>query len=261
MPARPVARRRATVIIAASVIALIVLVVGIVVAFNLPRAEVVVEPTLSPVASASATASVTPQSTRPTLTPEPPPAETDAEAALVQLASLPLASGHSDAPYDRDRFGQRWLDVDRNGCDTRNDTLGRDLLDPVFKPGTNDCKVLRGLLIDPYDGTKVDFVSGWGTSILVQIDHVVALAWAWRHGAEFWTDEERTAFANDPLNLVAASEATNQSKSDSGPSEWLPAVPELRCTYVESFVDVLDAYDLGITPADRDAAAAALHGC
>ena len=115
-----------------------------------------------------------------------------------------------------------------------------DLLDPVFKPGTNDCKVLSGLLIDPYDGTHVDFVSGQNTSVLVQIDHVVALAWAWRHGAEYWTDDARAAFANDPLNLAAASEAMNQQKSDSGPSEWLPPVPELRCLYVEDFVDVLD---------------------
>ncbi len=43
------------------------------------------------------------------------------------------------------------------------------------RPGTNDCKVLSGLLIDPYDGVHVDFVSGWNTSVLVQIDHVVAL--------------------------------------------------------------------------------------
>ncbi|GAA1984337.1 hypothetical protein GCM10009777_17840 [Microbacterium pumilum] len=220
----------------------------------------VVAPSISPAAQLSPTPS---PSSRPTVTPEPETGgpQNDAAVALAQLASLPVVSGHSDAQYDRDRFGQRWLDVDRNGCDTRNDTLGRDLLDPVFKPGTNDCKVLSGLLIDPYDGQRVDFVSGWDTSVLVQIDHVVALAWSWRHGAEYWTDEERAAFANDPQNLVAASEATNQSKSDSGPSEWLPAVPELRCTYVENFVDVLHTYDLGIGAADRDAAQAVLQGC
>jgi hypothetical protein len=27
----------------------------------------------------------------------------------------------------RDRFGPAWRDVDRNGCDTRNDVLSRDL--------------------------------------------------------------------------------------------------------------------------------------
>ncbi len=68
-------------------------------------------------------------------------------------------------------------------------------------------------------------------------------------------------FANDPRNLVAASEEMNQEKSASGPSEWLPPVPELRCAYVENFVDVLDAYDLGINSADKAAAQAVLEGC
>ncbi len=189
------------------------------------------------------------------------PSASDADAALAQLATLDVVSGHSDARYERARFGQAWADVDRNGCDTRNDTLGRDLLNPAFKAGTHDCKVLSGLLIDPYDGTKVDFVSGWNTSVMVQIDHVVALAWAWRHGAEHWTDAERTAFANDPINLAAASEAMNQEKSDSGPGEWLPPVPELRCTYVERFVGVAHSYDLGIDQADKAAAQAVLEGC
>lgn len=185
----------------------------------------------------------------------------DAAAAQAQLSALQVVSGYSDIPYDRDRFGQRWADVDRNGCDTRNDVLGRDLLDPVFKAGTNNCKVLSGLLIDPYDGVHVDFVSGFDTSVLVQIDHVVALGWSWGHGAEYWTDELRTQFANDPRNLVAASEEMNQEKSASGPSDWLPPVPELRCTYVENFIDVLDAYDLGINSADKAAAQAVLEGC
>jgi hypothetical protein len=97
--------------------------------------------------------------------------------------------------------------------------------------------------------------------VLVQIDHVVALGWAWQHGAEHWTDEQRTAFANDPRNLVAASEATNQQKSDSGPSEWLPPVAELRCDYVEDFVGVLAAWGLGINATDKAAAEGVLESC
>ncbi|RUQ42487.1 hypothetical protein D8M29_06175, partial [Micrococcus sp. HSID17227] len=42
----------------------------------------------------------------------------------------------------RDAFGQRWADVDRNGCDTRNDVLRRDLTQVQIKPGTQGCKVL-----------------------------------------------------------------------------------------------------------------------
>lgn len=241
---------------AASVV-LVIAVIVIAVALGTPRQPPGASTaTASPAASPTSTPVATPSAT-----PSAPPHASDADAALTELASLEVVSGYSDARYDRARFGQAWADVDRNGCDTRNDTLGRDLLDPVFKAGTRDCKVLSGLLIDPYDGTHVDFVSGRDTSVLVQIDHVVALAWAWRHGAERWTDAERTTFANDPRNLAAASEEMNQEKSDSGPSEWLPPVPELRCDYVQDFVGVLAAYDLGIDPADKSAAQAVLARC
>ena len=66
----------------------------------------------------------------------PPPEPDSAQLALEALDSLPVVDGYADAPY-RPRAGsaQTWADVDRNGCDTRNDILGRDLLDPVFKPG------------------------------------------------------------------------------------------------------------------------------
>ncbi|WP_181134132.1 MULTISPECIES: HNH endonuclease family protein [unclassified Rathayibacter] len=180
---------------------------------------------------------------------------------LATLAALASVEGPAAVPYDRDLFGQAWSDVDRNGCDTRNDVLGRDLLAPVFKPGTRDCKVLTGTLIDPYDGASVAFVSGTDTSRLVQIDHVVALGWAWHHGAWSWTDDQRLAFANDPANLVAASEQTNRAKSDAGPGEWLPPAAELRCGYVEQFVAVLSDYGLGIDARDRVASEAVLAVC
>ena len=192
--------------------------------------------------------------------PQPDPDGT-AHQALGILSGLESVSGYAPYDYDRDLFGQRWADVDRNGCDTRNDVLGRDLLNPVFKAGTRDCKVLAGDLIDPYDGIATAFVSGQNTSVLVQIDHVVALGWAWEHGAWEWTDEQRTAFANDPENLVAASQHTNQSKSASGPSDWLPPEPTLRCAYVEQWVGVLGAYALGIEDRDREAARAVLETC
>lgn len=78
--------------------------------------------------------------------------------------------------YDRVEFGQRWADIDRNGCDTRNDVLDRDLTNTTYKPGTHDCVVLTGTLISPYTGEIISFVPGRGTSSEIQIDHVVALA-------------------------------------------------------------------------------------
>lgn len=224
------------------------------------------DPTTAPVPSPTPALSSEPVTTGAPPAPSPTPAvstqaetETDATAALRLLDEIPTVEGFVDG-YDRESFGWR-TDVDRNGCDTRNDILGRDLLDPVFKPGTGDCKVLSGTLIDPYDGRRVEFESGWDTSVLVQIDHVVALGWAWHRGAFAWDVDTRVAFANDPRNLVASSGETNQEKSAYGPSEWLPAVPELRCEYVVKWVGVLTEYGLGIDSADRRAAEAVLQGC
>ena len=49
----------------------------------------------------------------------------DSAKALDQLPVLQTRS-ESIPRYSRDEFGQRWADVDRNGCDTRNDILRRD---------------------------------------------------------------------------------------------------------------------------------------
>lgn len=212
-------------------------------------------PSASPSAASTSSAVTPPPSSTPSTAPS-----TDAELALAALQGL-VVSNVNSADYDRDRFGQTWFDVDGNGCDTRNDILGRDLVQTVLKPDTGGCKVLEGILIDPYDDQQVGFVAGTNTSQFVQIDHVVALALAWRGGADLWSDEQRLAFANDPANLVASSAEMNQEKSDSGPSEWLPPVAERRCDFVKRFVDVLAAYRLRITDADRASSEAVLRGC
>ena len=95
----------------------------------------------------------------------------------------------------------------------------------------------------------------------VQIDHIVALAWAWRHGADRWSDAERLVFANDPANLVVTADEINSAKSDSGPAEWMPPAAASVCGYVIAWVSVVDAYDLGITGPDREAARSALTRC
>jgi hypothetical protein len=128
----------------------------------------------------------------------------DSSVAAVlrqEVAALRLVSGRVSDPYDRDFFGQAWYDEDGNGCDTRNDTLRRDLREVVLKENSNGCKVVSGILDDWYSATTVPFQSGGDTSRLVQIDHVVPLSWAWQHGANSWTDEVRREFANDPMNL------------------------------------------------------------
>jgi hypothetical protein len=193
----------------------------------------------------------------PTATPvpsaSPQPTQTAPESFGAQLiAGLetlpPAAPGAGD--YIRAAFGQGWLDPDRNGCDARNDVLARDLQDVRFRSGTNDCVVVAGVLDDPYTSTTIDFVKGEFTSELVQIDHVVPLALAWRSGAFDWDQEQRELFANDPDNLLAVDGTANQEKSDLGPSEWLPANVSYRCEYAQRFTAVLLRYRLAVSGPD-----------
>ncbi|MFC4613308.1 HNH endonuclease family protein [Cellulomonas algicola] len=184
----------------------------------------------------------------------------DLTVARAALAALDVRGPPPTDPYDRDAFGQAWADVDRNGCDTRNDVLRRDLTDVVTKPGTRDCLVLSGTLDDPYTGRPVAFVRGTASGD-VQIDHVVALGDAWAAGAAGWTDTARTAFANDPANLLAVDGGTNQDKGAADASQWLPPNTGYRCAYAVRQVLVKSAYDLSVTRDERRALAHALGGC
>lgn len=190
----------------------------------------------------------------------PGPLTPEADQALAELDQLQVAAP-DQTPYNRKAFGQAWADTDRNGCDTRNDVLRRDLVDVQLKPGTRDCVVLSGRLNDPYTGGEISFVRGQGTSELVQIDHLVPLAWAWRNGAADWTPEQREQLANDFGNLAAVDGPSNQSKSDSGPALWMPQNTAYHCTYAARFVQVLTAYSLRVPADDAAALRSTLQTC
>ncbi|MDE0572881.1 HNH endonuclease family protein [Demequina sp. B12] len=163
--------------------------------------------------------------------------------------------------YSRELFGRAWEDVDRNGCDTRNDILRRDLEDIVVRSGTGGCVVATGRLEDPYTGKTIAFERGWGTSNAVEIDHVVAMADAWRKGAQSWTAHDRELFANDPLNLLAVDGPTNQVKGASDPSQWLPPHQEYWCDYGARIVAVKSIYGLWVTREEAETLEELLMTC
>nr|DAI62747.1 MAG TPA: Protein of unknown function (DUF1524) [Caudoviricetes sp.] len=180
--------------------------------------------------------------------------------AAAALAELPVKGRAPKTGYSRDQFGQAWADVDRNGCDTRNDILRRDLVNKSYEAGTGDCKVLSGDLPDPYTGRNIRFQRGPHSSA-VQIDHVVALSNAWQTGAQKLSSDSREAFANDPLNLLAVDGPTNEAKGDGDAATWLPSNKRFRCSYVARQVAVKKKYHLWVTSAEHDAIAGILSGC
>ncbi len=188
----------------------------------------------------------------------PSPSASAAPLATTALAALPVKGASPMTGYQRtEDFGPAWSDVDRNGCDTRNDVLRRDL---TARRETR-CKVFAGTLQDPYTGKTIRFVRGERTSSAVQIDHVVPLADAWRTGAQRLTQAQRVALANDPVNLYAVDGPTNTRKSDGDAATWLPKRKAFRCTYVAHQVAVKRAYGLWVVKAERAAIARVLTAC
>jgi hypothetical protein len=181
----------------------------------------------------------------------------DPAAAAAALVALPVEEKTALDGYERDcgegdgcAFGPAWADVDRNGCDQRNDVLHRDLTEIEVRDGTQGCVVVAGVLDDPYTGATVTFVKADAAE--VPIDHVVPLAAAWTQGAAEWTTAERTAFANDPGNLIATTREQNSAKSDSTADEWVPPDPAYGCSYATVVITVKDRYGLSVTPAEAD---------
>ena len=220
----------------------------------LPPAPVVAPPRVTP--PRVTPTRVTP--TRVTPTGVSPAPVSPVSPALTLLARLRVQGRGPLTGYDRAAFGQPWADADRNGCDTRNDVLRRDLTDVVTRAGTHGCVVVRGTLQDPYTGAVVPHVRGGGR---VEVDHVVALADAWQEGASTWPWARRVALANDPLDLLATTTATNRSKGSGDAATWLPPLQTARCAFAARQVAVKVKYALGVTGPERDALRRLLAAC
>ena len=188
-------------------------------------------------------------------------AESAPGVALAVLETLPVKGRAPKTGYSRAAFGQSWADVDRNGCDTRNDILKRDMTSIVFKPKTRNCVVLSGILTDRYSGEMIDFVRGNVSSMEVQIDHVVALSNSWQTGAFKLSIAQRTALANDPLNLFAVKGRLNLQKSDGDAATWVPPMKSFRCAYVAQQIAVKAKYELWVVAPEKAAMSAILAQC
>jgi hypothetical protein len=194
--------------------------------------------------------------------PSPAPARSPDLATGTALAALETVPVKGRAPmtgYDRAAFGPEWFDADGNGCDTRNDILGRYLRHRSYERGTHGCVVTAGVLRDRYTGAGIAFTRGDGDD--VDIDHVVSLGNAWATGAFSWPIRKRAAFANDPVNLLPADAGANRQKGDADAATWLPPNDGFRCRYIARQVAVKAKYGLWVTNAERAAIERVLGAC
>jgi hypothetical protein len=218
-------------------------------------AGTVASTTTSTEAAMPATPEPAPTSTLPTISPTTvapgPPAQptvpsSRSASAIDQLVVAPETTGEG---YDWDLF-PHWTDDDRDGCDVRCETLRSERrTDLPGLPG--------GGWLSTYDAyTTADETE-------LEIDHVVALAEAWRSGASTWDAARRTAFANDldPDTLIAVSAASNRSKSDRDPASWQPPNRESWCGYATSWSNVKVRWGLTADAAEVAALRNMLAAC
>lgn len=182
--------------------------------------------------------------------------------ALEVLGTLQVRQKDPSNDYNRKLFGDGWLDLDGDDCNTRNEILARDLEDIKFRQvRPANCIVQSGVLADEYTGKRIEFRRGSGSSASVQIDHVVALGNVWRTGGRHLSARQREAVANDPLNLLATDGDTNQDKGSDDASKWLPPRAAFHCPYVARQIAVKAKYGLWVTPEESRAMRQVLSGC
>lgn len=176
--------------------------------------------------------------------------------AKAELGKLEVKGRAPKTGYTRKQFSNGWGKI--NGCSVREVILARDLTDEKID---EKCRVLAGVLNDPYTGQTIHFQRGEKSSSKVQIDHVVALSDAWQKGAQQLSAEEREKLANDPLNLLAVDGPANQAKGDGDAATWLPSNKPFRCQYVARQIAVKRRYRLWVTSAEKDTMTRILSSC
>ena len=139
--------------------------------------------------------------------------------------------------YSRNFF-QHWVDADKDCLNTRHEVLKRD--SRISTRGR--CTITYGNWVSWVDGKK------FTNPKLMDVDHLVPLAEAWRSGASSWTATQRRAYANDlgyKWSLQAISLSVNRSKGDKDVGEWLPR-SSTQCAYVQRWMAVKYRWSLSI---------------
>ncbi|AJK68575.1 HNH endonuclease family protein [Corynebacterium marinum] len=156
------------------------------------------------------------------------------DALLPRIKQVPQR--HRVLGYDRAAFGPGWSP--QADCTVREAALAR------AGGRLENCRVTAGTVSDPYTGEVLDLRGE------VEIDHVLPLSAAWDLGAHGWTPGRRSAFANDPVNLVATSRAANREKSDLLPAAWQPTDRGSRCWYARRLALVAVTHELPLPAGD-----------
>ena len=168
------------------------------------------------------------------------------------IARLPVAKEVTSG-YEREMFNH-WVDADGDCQDARTEVL----LEESRKKARGRCEATKGVWLSAYDGVTLKRPGG------LDIDHMVPLKEVWESGADAWDDEQREAYANDlgdPRTLIAVTAATNRSKGDQDPADWMPDAASYHCTYVADWVAVKIRWSLFVDRTEKAALKKIAAGC
>lgn len=185
----------------------------------------------------------------------PAAVEPGTELTLGRLLALLTTAPEDRTGYDRSLF-RHWIDADGDGCNTRREVLITEAVVPPTVGG--GCSLIGGRWVSLYDGLVLTDAGK------LDIDHVVALGEAWDSGASAWSADRRMRFANDmnvPWALIAVSAASNRSKSDEDPADWLPPDSDDLCPFVSAWIAVKVRWDLSVDQRERDALSGIVTTC
>jgi hypothetical protein len=147
--------------------------------------------------------------------------------------------------YKRTLF-KHWVGVG-NGCDSRKAVIiSEAVVKPTIEKG---CVIKGGEWLSIYDNVKVTEAGK------LDVDHFVPLAEAWDSGASAWDAAKKEKYANDqtdPRHLIAVTGASNRSKSDQDPAEWMPTNKAYTCEYLVNWVSVKVRWNLSVDKKEKD---------
>ncbi|GHG09821.1 hypothetical protein Shyd_66120 [Streptomyces hydrogenans] len=192
--------------------------------------------------------------------PEPLPGAGAPEQVMTTLYEaidrLPIAAEHREG-YDR-RLYKHWNKGlnGSDGCNTRKEVI---LAEAVEAPQVADrCALTGGSWLSKYDNVTVT------DAARLDVDHFVPLAEVYDSEQTPWSPERREAYANDqdsPDTLIAVTAASNRSKADKDPAEWLPSDATYHCTYAATWVGTKLRWDLAADEVERDALLGLAEDC
>lgn len=192
----------------------------------------------------------------------------DVASAIEELSSIEIAEDDG-SEYNSDirksSYGG-WEDV--SGWSTRDVVLSQTAEDAT----KTSSAFTSGVWVSPYTGEEIVCSTKEEVSKNIQIDHIIPIGYVHRHGGASWSDDKKKEYYNDygtiDANydsgdngtvdypkigvLVAVDSKSNISKSDKGPSEWMPSDKSYWVEYCIKWVEIADAYDISLSKADYD---------